>query len=226
MNLEKLKKDKNQQNKLFERSSLILSSLASPVRLKIIHFLSQSSMSVETLSQKIDQSTANTSMHLRKMFHESIVSVKTQGQKRIYELDSAFLPFWESCQDFVIAVDPSLDLTDRPKYKDMNWQKDVNETKRLVSQGEVFLLDVRPLDEVKEKLTLDKLEFCNIPAFDLEKNLKKIPKDKIILVLCRGRACALSLSAVTLLRENNLKAYRLNDSWYATLKKYQKGESK
>ncbi len=57
---------KNRQDEIFLGISNLLSGISSPVRLKLLHFLSQAPLTVEVLSNKIDQSVANTSMHLRK----------------------------------------------------------------------------------------------------------------------------------------------------------------
>jgi DNA-binding transcriptional ArsR family regulator len=63
----KLNELKTKQDHLFNDASSILSSLSAPVRIKLIHFLSQAPLTVEVLSGKLGQSVANTSMHLRKM---------------------------------------------------------------------------------------------------------------------------------------------------------------
>ena len=75
-----IEKAKDRQEYLFSEMSALLNGLASPVRLKIIHFLTQAPHSVEQLAQKLGQSIANTSMHLKKMQRENILKTENLGQ--------------------------------------------------------------------------------------------------------------------------------------------------
>lgn len=209
----KLLKLKERQNETFSAIAQVLTGVGAPVRISLLHFLSQGPLTVETLSKKIDQSIANTSMHLRKMLALQIVSVSVQGKMRLYSLHPAALPFWEACQDFVQAVDPELKLNTDDVYKNIDWIKSLKETLPLVKKKSVILLDVRPTEEVSE--LIDELNSVHIPASDIKKNMSKLNKKKPILVFCRGRLCALSAFAVNELRRQGFDAYRLNESWYS-----------
>ena len=81
-----IEKAKERQDYLFNEMASLMDALASPVRLKIIHFLTQAPHSVEQLSLKLGQTVANTSMHLKKMQREGILKIETMAQKRIYSL--------------------------------------------------------------------------------------------------------------------------------------------
>ena len=48
----------------------------------------------------------------------------------------------------------------------------------------------------------------------LEENIKNLPKDKKIIVYCRGRNCAYANLASKLLNDNGFQAYSLNQSYY------------
>ena len=103
-----IEKAKQRQDYLFEEMSSLLEALASPVRLKIIHFLSQAPHSVEQLSLKLGQSMANTSMHLNKMQRENILKTETLGQKRIYSLAQVEMKeLWEQIQNFALVHNPT-----------------------------------------------------------------------------------------------------------------------
>lgn len=207
----KIKILKDRQEDIFTSFASILGAMASPVRIRLIHFLSQAPLSVDVMASKVDESIANTSMHLRKMLNEGLVSVEALGQRRLYSLSPAVLDFWEHFQDFAEKLDPSLVLETGDLYGDINWKISIDETKELIDSGDVVLLDVRPKDEV---ITEDETSFVlHIPQSDLKTSLKKIPKKKRVLVFCRGRLCALSAFSVNYLRENGYKAYRLDASW-------------
>lgn len=209
--MDKLQRLKKQQGNIFESMAGILSAIAAPVRIRLIHFLSQAPLTVEVLAAKTDQSVANTSMHLRKMLNEGLVNVESMGQKRLYTLEPAVLDFWESYQDFIQKLDPTLKINSQESGGDISWTEDWEETRKLIKKQEIFFLDVRPSDEV-----IDEKEFpsiVHISQQDLKQNLSKLPKRKKILVFCRGRMCALSAYSVNYLRENGFKAYRLEESW-------------
>jgi DNA-binding transcriptional ArsR family regulator len=207
----KLKVLKERQEDIFVSLASLLGAMASPVRIRLIHFLSQAPLTVEVMASKVDESIANTSMHLRKMLNEGLVNVETLGQKRLYSLSPSVIEFWEHFQDFAQKLDPSFVLDIKDVYGDINWAYSLNETKKMVRSKEVILLDVRPLDEALSNV--DSEDVVHIPQADLKTGLKKLSKNKKILVFCRGRLCALSAFSVNYLRENGYKAYRLETSW-------------
>lgn len=216
MNQEKNKKLqllKSQQDSAFNALSGILGGMAAPVRIKLIHFLSQSPLSVDVLAEKIDQSVANTSMHLRKMYHEKLVTVSAIGQRRLYSLHPATQHFWEACQEFLLKLDPSLKLDVAAVYEEMNWTDDLKTTSKLLRQKELLLLDVRPEDERGEEL--NHIDVLQISANEISKNISKLPKRKPVLVICRGRFCALSAYVVSELRKAGINAFRFDQSWFA-----------
>lgn len=203
---------KQRQSDIFEVMARILGAMAAPVRLRLIHFLSQSPLTVEVLAVKTDQSIANTSMHLRKMLNEGLVSVESVGQKRLYTLEVCVLEFWETCQDFIQKLDPTLKMNPVDMYGEINWNEDWDETRKLIKKNEVIFLDVRPSDEVLEE-NQNYSQVIHIPQSDLKKSLSKLSKKKKILVFCRGRMCGLSAYSVNYLRESGFKAFRLEESW-------------
>lgn len=207
----RLKVLKERQEDIFVSLATLLGAMSSPVRIRLIHFLSQAPLTVEVLAIKVDESVANTSMHLRKMLNEGLVNVETLGQRRLYSLCSALIYFWEEFQDFAQKLDPSLCLEVQDVYGDINWSYSLTETMKMLSLKEIILLDVRPKDEV---LSSEEAEgVIHVPQGDLKDGLKKISKRKKVIVICRGRLCALSAYSVNYLRENGYKAYRLDASW-------------
>lgn len=204
---------KNRQDEIFSSMAGILGGISAPVRIKLIHFLSQSPLTVDVLAHKADQSVANTSMHLRKMLNEKIVNVKNDGQKRIYSLHPAALKFWESCQDFVQQIDPTLQMQLSGTPSDLTWDKDLKTTIKMAINKEITLIDVRPEDEGGEEI--EEFTILHIPYAHLLKSAVKIPKRKPVLILCRGRFCGLSIQAVLDLRNNGYNAFRLSDSWFS-----------
>lgn len=208
----KLQAVKVRQEEIFKKISDILGGLSAPVRIKLIHFLSQAPLTVEVLAQKIDQSIANTSMHLRKMLAENLVSVEVVGQKRLYSLHPSLREFWEQIQTFSQFIHPNLDLNLNQYYEELSWDEDKRTTIDLAKNGDILILDVRPIDEAVEKL--DDVNFLHIPSSEIKEKLNLLPKRKPVVVICRGRFCALSAHVVSELRKNGIKAYRFEESLF------------
>ena len=212
---------RQRQQEIFSSLSHILLAVASPVRLNLMHFLSQAPLSVEVLAKKIDQTTANTSMHLRKMLREKIVSVEHIGQKRIYHLSLAAKTFWENCQDFLGLVIPSMQDLSNSDDTTEQWNHSLSATLKKLKNKKALLLDIRPLDEV-EKLSKDlqqTLNYYHIPYDQISKNMNRLPSRPAILIMCRGRYCALSANALLALKQRKKNIYRLPFSWFAIHKK-------
>ena len=123
---------KQRQQDIFTNIAEILSGISSPVRIKILHFLSQGPLSVEVLAGKIDQSVANTSMHLRKMLAGKLVRVSVKAQKRLYSLHPAVFEFWEASQNLSQQLNPDLSLTSEDIYGDIEWKESLKTTIKIV----------------------------------------------------------------------------------------------
>lgn len=203
---------KAEQDAVFMKMAQVMAIMGAPVRLKLLHFLSQSPLSVEVLAQKIQQSVANTSMHLRKMLAEDIVTVEGRGQRRLYALHPALQGFWESSQDFIQQVHPELRIA--RGREELSWTLPLAETLSEIADGRAIALDVRPADEVVPSELSEHDGFVHIPHAELEAKSAQLPRDKKILVFCRGRFCALSTFVVNTLRQKGFDAYRLPHSWF------------
>ena len=81
----------------------------------------------------------------------------------------------------------------------------------MVKNKETLIIDLRPEDEFNSSHIENAI---NIPMKNLEENLKKLPKNKEIIVYCRGRNCAYANLASKFLNDNGFHAYSLNQSYY------------
>ena len=212
---------KERQEYLFKEMSSLLEALASPVRLKIIHFLSQAPHSVEQLSLKLGQSIANTSMHLKKMQRENILRTETLGQKRIYSLTQVEMKeFWEQIQSFALIHDATNVISSSDIYnEELSWSKDQEETIRMIKARKLTLLDVRPDDEINEVDSTYKKYVLHIPFENLKRLKDTLPTSRPILIICRGRLCVVSNESTFQLRKLGFHAYKFEHSWYQVSKK-------
>jgi ArsR family transcriptional regulator len=79
---------------------------------------------------------------------------------------------------------------------------------KLIREGAVTVLDVRPPDE----FALGHVPGAvNIPLRALKERLAEINPDREIVAYCRGEYCVLSFEAVALLRARGFKARRLEE---------------
>ena len=216
-----IEKAKEKQDYLFTELASLLDALASPVRLKIIHFLTQAPHSVEQLSLKLEQTVANTSMHLKKMQRENILKTETLGQKRIYSLaQEQMKDFWEQIQNFALIHTPSNSIISHELYQeDLEWFKDMEETIKMIKTKKLTLLDVRPDDEIDGMDANYKKYVVHIPFNNLKRLKDDLPKSRPILVICRGRLCVVSNESTYQLRKLGFDAYKLNQSWFQVSKK-------
>ncbi len=79
------------KNKSVERMSSLLNALAYPVRLKIIHLLSQMEMPVCLITSLLGLEQSLVSHHLAILRREGIVSIKVVGKYRFYSLNRSRL---------------------------------------------------------------------------------------------------------------------------------------
>jgi rhodanese-related sulfurtransferase len=85
-------------------------------------------------------------------------------------------------------------VSDKNTYTNIN----VQQGKEMIDRGEVFILDVRTPEEYAtghiKNSTL--LAVQDIPAKELDINLKEIPKDRSILVYCRSGSRSVAASTI------------------------------
>jgi DNA-binding transcriptional ArsR family regulator len=213
---------KNNQQFIHQELTQLLKTLSSPVRIKIITLLSQGPLSVEVMAKKMNQTTANTSMHLRKMFHEGLVESHHQGPLRIYQLHPSLQTFWPHFISFAKELDPRFKLQGED---DLNSPFHEKEILKLVKEHKIVFIDTRPLNEVtpfvREGKILQMIQLIQLP-FEQDTVKKwnhqfkklKIHKNKIILLFGRGPLCVLCALACEELRALGYEAYRLTETFF------------
>lgn len=82
------------------------------------------------------------------------------------------------------------------------------ELRRLMREDDVTVLDVRPAEEYEAGHIPGAL---SVPARELKRRLRDIPKGREVIAYCRGRYCVYSLDAVTLLRKHGYRARRAHE---------------
>lgn len=196
---------------LFAEFARIAKALASPNRLELLDFLAQGERNVESLARAAKLSIANTSQHLQQLRQAGLVRARRQGQQAYYSLASEevvdlLVALRHAAERHIAEVDRLVDAY--LKVKDNLEPVPRTELLKRARQGLVTVLDVRPPEEYAAGHVPGAL---NVPLAELEKHLKRLPKDREVVAYCRGPYCVLAFEAVARLRRKGFRARRLQD---------------
>jgi rhodanese-related sulfurtransferase len=197
------------KDELYAEFARIGRALASAKRLEMLDLLAQREWPVEALAREMDQTLANTSQHLQVLSRTRLVEVRRQGTRAYYRLAGGDVyRMWQVMRELGearLAEVPAVvrrHLGQRPDVQVLN----VSELLRRVRSGDIILLDVRP----EEEYCAGHLPGARpVPLAELTQTLKTLPKDRELVVYCRGPYCVFSDDAVALLRRKGFRAQRL-----------------
>ncbi|MFM0412631.1 MULTISPECIES: ArsR/SmtB family transcription factor [Paraburkholderia] len=204
---------------LFEQVARIAKAVASPKRLELIELLCQAPKPVDMLAREADISVKLASAHLKELRTARLVETERQGKRVIYRIASPEVPrFWVLLR--ILAEDRLFELQDALRQLSASngeWRgEDRAELLRKVREGEIVVIDVRPVIEYEQA----HLPFArSIPLAELRVRLAELPKDKLIVAYCRGPYCLMSADAVRLLQAQGYSAFQMREGvaeWAAT----------
>jgi rhodanese-related sulfurtransferase/DNA-binding transcriptional ArsR family regulator len=203
--------DKRQfKTELFEQFARVGRAVSAPLRLAILDVLAQSERTVEDIAREIGASVANASQHLQQLRAARLVSSRREGLFIYYRLaDEKVLRLWQVIREVGEARYAEIDEVVRTYLKERETMQtvDADDLLKLIQEGEVVVLDVRPSGEFAAGHIPGAR---SIPLNDLQKRLQELPKRKQIVAYCRGPYCVLSDDAVLLLRKKGFRVARLN----------------
>ncbi len=213
------------KSELYQQLALVTKALSNPGRLEILDLIAQGPFPVEYIAEHTNLPIANTSQHLQVLKQSGLVEVHKQGKYSFYQLaGSQVLETWHSLRKLAFALNPEIGslLTDFRKRGNAPEIVTVQQINELVHGGNALLLDVRP----QEEFETGHIEYAtSIPAKYLRTELHQLPKDKEIIVYCRGPLCLMADEAVKVLTEKGFKARRL-DAGFAEWTQYESVENK
>ncbi len=196
------------KNDVYEVFAEVGKAFSNGHRLELIDLLSQADRSVEQLAILSNMSVANTSQHLQVLRRAGLVDVRRDGTRAFYRLaDKTAFELWRSLRTFSESQLPAVDHvvnTYLEERKDLA-AIDADELHLRLGEGDVVLLDVRPVEESGAGHIPGAR---SIPIGDLEDRLDELPRDREVIAYCRGRYCVYSDEAVRLLQERGFRARR------------------
>lgn len=206
---------------VFESLSRIAQAIAAPARMRIIQILSNKPSGVEEISEKIQESIANTSQHLQKLKKVGIVIDSRQGVSRTYSLVTRdFVDIFLQIQELASRLSPELKAAEERLCPDeLVADESLHDIISLVNKKKATLLDVRDYNEYEFSPAPMSIFF---PRDEIKKNLKLLSKSKPVYIYCRGRYCALANNVVKELRKQGYRAFRLKEMAYEIQKKFKK----
>lgn len=151
---------------------------------------------------------ANASQHLQVLRAVRLVETEKERVYVIYRLaDQAVCEFYRSMR---ILSESRLAEVEQIKRRFLEGREPVDREKllRLVREGAVTVLDVRPVEEFSAGHIPGAI---SIPLEELELRLSDLPRDQKIVAYCRGPYCVLSIEAVEVLRAKGFHAVRLEE---------------
>ncbi|MGH7632430.1 MAG: ArsR/SmtB family transcription factor, partial [Gemmatimonadaceae bacterium] len=177
--------------------------------------LAQGEKTVEALAAQSSTGIKNASAHLRVLRQARLVETRRAGTYVYYRLaDADVSRFVRELQRLGRQRLTEVEQIARQYLQDRDELQPVAlaELRKLVRQGNVTVIDVRPRDEYAAGHIPGAV---SIPLAELRKRLRDIPKHHDVIAYCRGPYCVLALEAVALLRKRGIRARRSEDGWPA-----------
>lgn len=196
---------------VYEQFSRLGKALASPQRLIILNIISQGEHTVEALARYSGLSVANVSRHLQILKSTNLVKVRKKGKFVYYRLaDAATADFFIQFRDFACTCLPDIvhSLSKIAVSPTRSNQIAMRDLLPKIHGQSVFIIDVRPEEEYLESHLPGAV---SMPLDKIEVTIDALPKDKEIIVYCRGEFCILADQALEILRQHGYKARRMNE---------------
>jgi rhodanese-related sulfurtransferase len=196
---------------IYEQFARIGKSVSSPKRLELLDLLCQGERTVEVLAKESGLTVANASQHLQVLRAARLVETEKEGLYVMYRLaDQTVCEFFHAMR---VLAESQLAEVEQIKRRFLEGREGMQPVDRevllkLVREGAVTVLDVRPVEEYNAGHIPGAL---SIPLKNLKLHLSELPHDHEIVAYCRGPYCVLSIQAVELLRAKGFQAVRLEE---------------
>lgn len=199
------------KSSIYEQFARIGKAIANPGRLELLDVLCQGPRTVETLAREAGLGLANTSQHLKVLRAARLVEAEKEGLFVTYRLaGQEVCDFFRGLRKLAQSRLAEIGEITRNFMNSLSVMEPVDRRVLLarVRNGEVTVLDVRPVEEYQAGHITGAL---SVPLKELERRLSEFARDREIVAYCRGPYCVLALEAVEILRARGFRAFRLED---------------
>ncbi len=201
------------KDRLYAEFAATGKALANPHRLELLDLLAQGERSVEDLAREAALGVANASAHLQVLRHARLVEAEKRGLWVYYRLaEPRVFDLWRALRDLGAARRAEVDrlvqtyLTDRTSLAPIGKE----ELARLLAEGRVTVLDVRPAVEYRQGHIAGAV---SLPVEEVERRLAKLSPNREIVAYCRGPYCVLADEAARPLRAHGFRVRRLEEGF-------------
>jgi rhodanese-related sulfurtransferase/DNA-binding transcriptional ArsR family regulator len=195
---------------LFVEFAAVARALGNEHRLDLLEHLAQGERSVEALAKRTGIPFASVSQHLQALRKVGLVAARRDGRHVLYRVaDDAVIRLIASLREVAERQVAEVDRIVTRYFRDRDSMEPVSKDELFarMSDGLVTVLDVRPEDEFANGHLPGAI---NVPLSQLRKRLAELASGQEIVAYCRGPWCVLAFEAVALLRQEGLKARRLD----------------
>jgi rhodanese-related sulfurtransferase len=194
---------------LFELVAQVAQAIANPHRLELLDLLVQAPRSVEQLAEASALSIANASQHLQRLKRAGLVVSERRGTSMHYHIaDPTVARLWVELRTLaerqLAGMERALDAyrTQRHAFAQIT----PYEVRQRLQNGEIVLLDVRPVLEYSAGHLPGAR---SLPLEELPRRLDELPADRLIVTYCRGPLCVYADQALALITESGRRGARL-----------------
>jgi len=205
--------DRAAKDALFAGLAGVAKALGNGRRAELVDVLGQGERSVEALAGELGQSVANASQHLQVLLRHGLVRTRRDGNRVYYALASPRVSaLWASVREVASEHVAELDELAAAYLGDRSTLDVVtrDELTQRLRAGDIVVLDVRPEPEYRAGHVSGAL---SLPAAELHRRLREVPKDRDVVAYCRGPYCVYADDAVRTLRRRGYRAARLEDGY-------------
>jgi rhodanese-related sulfurtransferase len=205
--------DREAKDALFDAFAEVAKALGSGRRAEIVDVLAQGERSVDDVADELGQSVANTSHHLRALARAGLVRTRRDGTRIFYALASDKVTgLWAAMRDVAAEHVAGIERLAAAYLGDRDGLEAITreELTARLRRGDLILLDVRPEPEYRAGHIAGAR---SVPAAELRRQLRSLPKDTEVVAYCRGPYCVYADDAVRELRRRGFRAQRLEDGF-------------
>ena len=202
---------RQRKEQLYRLFTHIARAMANSHRLELLDLLVQAPRTVEDLARESGMSIANTSQHLQRLKKARLVVAEREGLYQRYRLaDPAAMHLWLELravgEQQIDEVDEALDAyrTRRHEFEKVT----IDELRDRLRTGKALLIDARPVVEYQAGHLPRAI---SIPLDELERRLDELPRNRTLIVYCRGPFCVIADDALAVLSEHGRKVARLEE---------------
>lgn len=163
----------------FEETASIFKLMASPIRLRLIHYISFCPRTVEECSEKLSISIQNVSLHLVQLAKAGVLEVEKIKNYRYYSLGKN--PLAEIITEAMKSDSRDI-MPSGTKFNDS-----VQGLVTLINSNDITLIDLRSEEESRYITVKRSIPFHG-DIKSLKAFLKELPSKQLIF-FCKGRLC-------------------------------------